>query len=195
MLTAAARWLYNTSQDHTFQRDLSASLLQVAVIGVGGAVLDLITRGLNHWKSIQGIRRDLLVRLRNVHVGVERVQLVLAAAQSAETYIEQMHSLMLVVPELEDIAEDVKQSRGIFPGRVRVGIVCGIDQMVSYLRRMYDEYIAWAKSGQDPNWPALKSISELVCSVPNFPAQYACGLNKSKGVVRKYVYGKRGGPV
>jgi hypothetical protein len=189
VLVLSARKLYTTSPENTFGRQLAETLLQLAVVSAGGALLDIVAKSLATLRTDVDKRRDLLTRMRNAHVRIAHARRLLAAADSKKTYVDQMGQFLLIIPELEDIEQDVAASRRLFTERDRKQICAGIRQIVCYLERLCDEYACWATSrSHGSRWREQPEIADFL-KEKRFPVEYDVGISLSKGVIRDYVFG------
>jgi hypothetical protein len=189
ILVLWARYLYPRSSVDTFKRQFSEDLVFLAVVSVGGALLDIVARSLATIRTDMDKLRDLLTRMRDAHVRIAHAKRLLEAARSKRIYVAQMRELMLIIPELEDIERDVTASKRLFAGRDKEQICCGISQIVNYLERLCDEYVRWARSrAPRPPWRSQREISDFIKGKA-FPDEYYGALSRSKGIIRSYVYG------
>ena len=137
---------------------------------------------------------DFMRRMREAHVRIANAQRLIYANRSPKTYSEQMRVFMLVTPKLEDIEADIAATTDLFCNEDKAKIQGGIRDIVAYLDKGYDEYAKWRRSTEDyetlcqsePGW-----LCELIKAPRLMPKEYVCALNKSKGTIRSYVYGRR----
>lgn len=199
VLVATAEWLYaHTKEDKAFS-SCANLLLQGAGLIVAGLILTpliqhITTRRhreqeLRHQRMDQ--RMEFMHRIREAHVRIANAQRLIYADRSFTTYREQMRLLMLVTPKLEDIERDIAATTDLFDKPDQAKIQKGINEIVSYLDEGYDQYAEWC-NGEDyetlrqrtPGW-----LGELVKCRRSMPETYGCALDKSKGTIRRYVYG------
>jgi hypothetical protein len=111
--------------------------------------------------------------------------------QEARTrrYVDQMREFILIIPGLEDIEQDVAASKRLFTKPDREQIRDGIGLIVCYLERLCDEYARWATSTPPGSrWRDEPEIGDFT-KEKAFPVEYDVGISRSKGVIRRYVYG------
>lgn len=149
-LLVAAALLWSLSDARTFWRALAENSLGAAVVVVGAAVLASLLQGLDarrdEREQDRRKRLELLVRLRAAHVRISHARRVMRAENNPRAYEERMRDLMLVVPELEEIREEVKASTGLYEGNDKTNIMGGIAQIVEFLDAGYREYTDWCST-------------------------------------------------
>jgi hypothetical protein len=200
----AAKRLYEDSVPETFGRALADLLLQLALIVVLGTAVKLVVDSYADRRARlereQQQRLELLRRMRAQHVKVALAQRLILAHQSGKTYTEQLRALMLVGAELEDLAEDIRATGGLF-GDDQGDVIAGIEEIVSYLGDGFAEYVR-CHAYVDADAVAKKTLAHMITAhdmawvralteaSPNFPAAYADALSKSKGRMRRHAYGR-----
>jgi len=202
VLVLVAKPIFEVSGSDSFERKVAELLLQLALVVVLGALVKLLIDSYADRKARldadNAKRADLLRRVRAEHVKVASAQQLLLAHNSGRTYSTQLQILMLAVPELEDIAEDIRAAPTLF-GPDNSTIVDGIEAMVAYLKQGADEYVrchrhvdADAQAGRsldvtirewDMDW-----VRDLGRAAPAFPARYAAAVDASKGLIRTHIY-------
>jgi len=202
ILVLGAWGLFASSAPDTFRRSLAQLTLQLALIVVLGAlvksVFDSYAQLRVKEEQRQSKRVDLLRRLRGQHVKVAYAQRLILAHNSGKTYTEQLRSLMLVVPELEDISEDIEVAHHLFEQQ-NAGIVQGIKDIITYLNEGVEEYVrchafvdADAKKGS-PLSTTIESndmrwVRAFIGAMPDLPNDYDSAVRRSKGTMRSCVY-------
>lgn len=202
-LVFIAKLIFDGSDPDTFRRKFAELALQLALIVVLGALFKFLVDGYaNHRTKLeqdQEKRIELLRRLRAQHVRVSYARRLIMAHGSGLTYTQQVRELMLVIPELEDIAEDVKAAKSLFRPDDTT-IVGGIEKLVEYLTGGADEYVrchGFVDADAIASKPLEVTIREhnmlwvdqFITTVPDFPERYHVALTLSKGSMRKHVYG------
>jgi hypothetical protein len=153
----AARYLYwKGGRSLDFVPKVGEHLLQLAlVILAGAAVKELIQwrdrLKADHARKIQ-LQHEFLTRLRSAHVSVRRSRDLMRAHNSARTWAEQSRSIIDQIPDLEELAEELKAADGLFD-RYHSDIISGVEGMISYLGGGRDEYIARHRD-VDADWNA-----------------------------------------
>jgi hypothetical protein len=203
-LIAAAGWIFASADPQGFWRKFAELLLQLALIVVVGAVVKLLVDLYLQRRSGAELddvkRRELLHRLRAQHVTVSYAQRLIVAHRSGGTYTEQLRELIRATSELEDIAEDVRVAEVLF-GTANAEIVAGIAAIVGYLNRAADEYVRChefvdedARAGRPVTVTMAEHnmtwLDDFIESFPEFPEAYAGALDRSKGNMRKVIYGQ-----
>jgi ketosteroid isomerase-like protein len=189
LLVVGAELLYaHTNEDKSFG-NWANLLSQGAGLIAAGLILTPLIRHIN---KLRNQRMDFLYRIREAHVQIANAQRVIYADRSCTTYSDQMHVLMRVTPKLEDIERDIAATTDLFYKRGdKETIRKGIKEIVAYLDKGYDQYAAWC-NGEDyetlrqrkPGW-----LDEFVKYRRSMPEEYEHALDKSKGTIRRYVYG------
>jgi len=221
---------YDFSTPDTFGRLVAQFLLQVAVVVLGGAIIKFLMdenvkrrdaaekkraeedieaekKRSEHAVRMsldQAKRTEFLQRIRAKHVQISYAQVLIVAHNSGRTYTEQLRQLMLIAPELEDLAEDLKAGTDLFEPSQAAEIIKGVEQIVSFLGRGSIEYVRChsfvdedAKRKEKlSNTIARKEmawVAEVIRSFPSMPQDYVAALNRSKGKLRGIVYASSGG--
>ncbi|MBA2559015.1 MAG: hypothetical protein H0V07_03860 [Propionibacteriales bacterium] len=194
----------------TFRDSVADGLLQVAVVGLGGALVGRLLKVAERYRDtraqIRAKREDLLGRMRIAHVRVANAQRLLRADRN--TLPRQMRAILRSVRDFEEIREDVKTSADIYQADDKVLIVQGINHLLEYL----DSGLRQFETGRfNKRWIRLEQphkdwlsgfteyrqesgrVSDPVsdCYVPpgRMHPKYEHGLDLSKGTMRRYVYG------
>ena len=220
VLLAAAAWLvdvahdnYDASGPNSWQSVLASGVLNGAVVVVLGAAVTALLALMSELRARTERERDkrleLFRRMRDAHVRVALTQQILRAQRDGGTYRERMRDLLQVIKDLEEVREEVRVSGKLYRAH-RTRIMHGIAEIIVYLQRGISQYNEWSKTAvegskaPDKGW--LKELvekrnskkSELDPSKEdwepqgNMPRAYDRGLEKSKFVMRGYVYGSRG---
>jgi hypothetical protein len=151
VLVGGAAVLYATTEDNTFGRSAAGFLLQLAVVLLAGTFLkwliDLINKEHDKDQEVRSQQMDFLRRMREAHVRIANAWRLIRADPSLETYSEQMRTLMLVTPGLEDIGRDVAATTDLFCKEDKGSIQDGIEEIVAYLDEGYEQYATRDKSG------------------------------------------------
>jgi Domain of unknown function (DUF4440) len=189
-------WLFSrASSDGDFLDLVSSLLLQVALIGVGAALIDVVVKRFNAARARKedaaAKTLELLRRVRAAHVRIADAQRQMRADRSTASYVKGMRRLMLVTPDLEDIAEDVKAADDLFTVEDQCQIYCGIQTMVSFLNEGYEEYVGWSMETKPEASQCQETwIAELISRHGDMPGRYNRAVDRSKGRIRCYVYGQ-----
>jgi hypothetical protein len=148
--------------------------------------------------------------MRDAHVRVALTQQILRAQRDGGTYRERMRDLLQVVKDFEEVREEVRVSGKLYRAH-RTLIMHGIAEIIVYLQEGIDQYNDWSKTAvEESKAPAEGWLKELVEKrnskkseldpskeewepKGNMPRAYDVGLEKSKFVMRAYVYGSRVG--
>jgi hypothetical protein len=165
-------------------------------------------------------RLELFHRMRAAHVRIALAQQVLRAQGNVDVYHAQMQGLMQVTKDLEEIREEVRVSGELYAEEDRLSISEGVAQIIIFLQEGIAQYTSWCREGTRSRiwWPSAKTqprdhrsgtwLVQLVeeresCRsrlLPsdqaweprgNMPNDYDVGLEKSKLVMRAYVYGSK----
>jgi steroid delta-isomerase-like uncharacterized protein len=174
-------------------------LLQLASFIFGGLILTPLIEHINKQRDKRSKRMDFLHRMRESHVRIANAQRLIYADSSPETYREQMRLLMLVTPKLEDIERDIDATTDLFCKKRgdKAEIQEGICEIVAYLDEGYDQYAEWQRNGgttvdyKTLRERKIKWLGELIECKRYMPKRYTRALDKSKGMIRSYVYGHR----
>lgn len=161
-------------------------------------------------------RLRLFRRMRDAHVRVTISQQILRARRDTDAYHEQMLVLQEVIKDMGEIREEVKVSR-LYDRVDRGMIMTGIALLITYLNEGVSEYIDWCNTAPTPETPEARPNEEgswLDVLVSNhdgdrpapdrnandpdsegweapgrMPPEYEDGLERSKVIMRGYVYG------
>jgi hypothetical protein len=192
-----------TSSDE-FEQQLGELVLQLAVIVIVGALaktlVDWGTSLRARHQELVDRRLEFMRRVRAMHVTVESARTLLNAHRSPKTYGEQCRRLIELRPQVEEISEDLRAAPGLFDDQE--GIRNGLNDIVIYLRECEDEYVhnhehvdADYKLGktfdQTLEERRMTWLVEFMAAGARFSAEYDDNLERSKGVMRKQVYGSR----
>ena len=197
-------WLYGVASKPTsdFYAKLGELAMQFAVVIIVGALAKVIV----DWGTSQRIRHserveacnEFMRRVRAMHVTVQNARDLLNAHRSAKTWGEQSRRLMALRPEVEEISEDLKASRGLFKNSA--AIVEGLEGIISYLQGAGEEYVR-SHHAVDSGSKAGGSLAETITTTDMawirdfmvggdvFEKNYMVNLTKSKGTMRSQVYG------
>ena len=179
-LVVSAEWLYaHTKDDKAFGTFANLLVQGAGLIAVGLILTPLIRRITTRRQQ----RMDFMYRIREAHVRIANAQRLIYADRSCTIYCEQMRVLMQVTPKLEDIERDIAATTDLFKPRDKTKIQKGINEIVAYLDKGYDQYAEWC-NGED--YETLRQrehgwLGELVKCRRNMPAEYGRALDKSKG--------------
>lgn len=154
----------------------------------------------------QAKRAEFLQRIRAKHVQISYAQTLIVAHDSGRTYTEQLRQLMLIGPELEDLAEDLKAARDLFEPVHATEIVEGVEGIVNFLGRGSSEYVRChgrvdddAKRGEKLSSSITQNkmdwVQGIIRSFPSMPQDYVSALSLSKGNLRRIVYASSGNPL
>jgi steroid delta-isomerase-like uncharacterized protein len=190
VLVLSAEYLYaHTKDDKAFFGSFANLLVQGAGLIAAGLIL---TPLIKHITTRRQQRIDFMHRIREAHVRIANAQRLIHADRSYTTYSEQMRVLMQVTPKLEDIERDIAATTDLFKPGDKTKIQKGINEIVAYLDKGYDQYAEWCNDEdcdslrqRKPGW-----LGELVKCRRSMPAEYERALDKSKGTIRCYVYGR-----
>ena len=206
VLVVGAWLLYAYTKGNTdFGRSFAdLLLLQLALLLIVGTALNSLIRHMNKQRDkeqeLRNKRMDFMRRMREAHVRIANAQRLIYANRSPKTYSEQMGVFMLVTPKLEDIEADIAATTDLFCNEDKAKIQGGIKDIVAYLDKGYDQYAKWRRSTRsstedyetlcqsEPGW-----LCELIKTPRLMPEEYVCALNKSKGMIRLYVYRPQNG--
>jgi len=147
-----------------FTSKLGEHALQIAVIVlVGAAVKEFLewrtNARANHALRVD-LRADFLRRLRSVHMSVLNSRVLMRAHKSAKTWAEQSRRLIASIPELEEIAEDLRVAPALF-GEHQPSILNGLEGVVRYLERCREEYVA-SHEFVDSDWHSRKVLADTI---------------------------------
>jgi hypothetical protein len=177
------------------ERDSARYLLQVGVVGIGTALVSLLLTWYAYIRSTikedADRRLDLLQRTRAAHVRIIRAKQLMTADPSSETYRTQMQKLMHVSPDLEDICADAQAAKHLFrkdDDQIRLGL----EQIVQFLHRGYDEYIRHPPNTAVWRTPPREWLTAVTGSADGMPSCYEVAVTMSKGRMRHHVYGSPG---
>jgi len=198
-------------QDHgTFRDSTADGLVQVAVVGVGSALIARLLKDVERRRykraQIRAKREELLARMRIAHVRVANAQRLLRADR--DTLPKQMRAILRSLRDLEEVREDVKTSTDIYEADDKSAIIHGINQLVEYLDSGLRQFeagqltqpVEHAESAhrdwltnfvEDQQESGRVSDPTSDCYEPPGRMQpiYEHGLGMSKGTMRRYVYG------
>jgi hypothetical protein len=220
-LAAAAVWLvdeahdrYVASEPESWGRVYASGLLNGAVVVVLTALVTALVAFIGELRSRTDRAREkrlgLFLRMRGAHVRVALTQQILRAHRDADIYHARMQDLLEVLKDLEELREEVKVSGKLYRSHQRM-IMQGIAEIIDYLQKGITQYNAWSDGDDDKSkapddgWlGGLVNAPEAPGKVRdpsdeswqpegNMPSDYDVGLEKSKLVMRAYVYGSRVG--
>jgi hypothetical protein len=208
-----ARYYYESQKPNSYQSVLASTLLQAAVIVIGGAMiaglLGLVEEMRAKRERARAKRLELFRRMRAAHVDIAHAQRLIRADDDPKTYGTQMRALMRVARELEEIREEVKASGRLYNQDDRSSIMEGIARIIIFLEEGSTEYLAWCNQDEHRisnrhrtnRWvaelievrgshePELDPSDEDWAPPVSMPTKYDEGLSKSKLRMRAYVYG------
>ena len=185
-----------------FYGKLGELALQLAVVVIVGALVKvLIDWGLSQharYREKLEAQRELIRRVRAMHVTVQNAKDLLTAHQSARTWGEQSRRLMELRPEVEEIAEDLKVSQKLFSRQAE--IIAGVEGIVSYLATAGAEYIRshdavdsdcklGKKLADTIRKEGMTWIQDFMDGGAAYRKGYEANLTRSKGAMRAEVYG------
>jgi hypothetical protein len=130
-------------------------------------------------------------------MGVLNSRDLMRAHKSPKTWTEQSRRLIAYIPELEEIAEDLRVAPSLF-GDVQQSIIEGIVEMIRYLHSCRDEYVTSHES-VDADWPTktladtikergMSWTRDFVDGAGTYRSQYTSNLLKAKLPMRQAVY-------
>jgi len=207
---------YDPGDKNSWQSVYASGVLNGAVLVVLGAtvtaLLALVGELRSHTERQRDKRLDLFRRMRGAHVRVALIQQILQGQPGGATYRARMRDLSQVIKDLEEIREEVKVSGTLYRSH-RTRIMHGIAQIIVFLQEGISQYNKWSetavKGSTAPNEGWLKRLVEQLqeehrseeSKLPpsnedwepqgNMPRAYDSGLERSKLVMRAYVYGSR----
>jgi hypothetical protein len=116
-----------------------------ALVLVGATCLSLVASywgWTQRWRRARTIdtRQTFLARLRRAHVGIQNARDLMLADLKPRTWHQQSQRLLGVLPELAELAEDLRASPRLFRQQARLH--AGIDEIIDYLNACGREYIA-----------------------------------------------------
>ncbi len=213
-LVAYAHDRYNPGHKDSWQSVSASGVLNGAVVVVLGAAVTALLAIVSELRARTERDRDkrleLFRRMRKAHVSVALTQQILRAQGDGHTYRAQMTDLLQVIKDFEEIREEVKVSGKLYRAD-RTLIMHGIAQIIVFLQEGITQYRAWCQTAgrwsTAPNKGWLKDLIEELAeqndsenskldpskekweSQGNMPRDYHFGLEKSKLVMRDYVYG------
>jgi hypothetical protein len=214
-LVFIAHQIYDSGDPDGFPSILASGIPGGAGVAVfGAAITGLLTlsteiraRAERNMKK----RLELFRRMREAHVSIALAQQVLRARGEDDLYHAQMQDLMQVAKDLEEIREEVRVSNTLYAEGHRRSIMEGIALIVIFLQEGIAEYTSWCWAENPPrpldhgagNWLEqlveeresprswLQPSDEAWEPSGNMPTDYDKGLEKSKRVMREYVYGSK----
>jgi uncharacterized membrane protein len=205
VLAVLAGILFEHSKRDTFWRSVAELLLQLALVAILGALVkwlfDSYAARKARLDADNAKRIDLLRRVRSQHVKVAHAQRLIIAHNSGRTYVKQLRVLMLAIPELEDVAEDIRAAADTLFGEDRPTIVNGLRAMIAYLEKGAAEY-SRSHRYVDTNALLRRSLDvsirrhnmawlrDLKASADCFPVEYSDAVDASKGLIRANIYSR-----
>jgi hypothetical protein len=207
---------YSPGEKDSWQSVLASGVLNGAGVVVLGAAVTALLALVGELRARAERQRDkrldLFNRMRGAHVRVALTQQMLRAQSDGATYRQRMQDLLQVIKDLEEIREEVKVSGKLYRAH-RPRIMHGIAQIIVFLQKGVDEYHTWSRSAAGVSHaPERGWLAELVDQLDekhyseksklstsdedwqpqgNMPPAYDLGLERSKLVMRAYVYGSR----
>jgi hypothetical protein len=214
-LVISAQYAYDRDEPSDFSSVVATDvLLSGAVVITLGSIISTVlslASGLRAQRERAADKRlDLFLRMRNAHVRVALAQQVLKAEQDAQTYHKQMHHLLPVIKDMEEIREEVRVSGRLYEEEDRRSIIEGIALIIEYLQAGFAQYVVWSNPEGDGGptlrpaggWivelvegdhgvgrPAYRPEHEDWEPIERMPPEYDDGLERSKLIMRAYVYG------
>ena len=208
-------WLLFDSDEDGFRRQVSDSLLQLAVIGVvGGVIAGLVKHAFDEYDRMResqafalrkkqardaednANRRDFLARMRVVHNAVAYAQWQIRAHPTRRNvYEKQMRELMRTTNLLWEIHADLQVAMRLFaPGDEEIRE--GIEQIIAFLEEGTQEYerAVGEQSANDFDvqrpgpWIRRFLARPPADSKRRLPAAYENALDDSKGRMRSEIY-------
>jgi hypothetical protein len=205
---------YDASDQNSWQSVLASGVLNGAVVVVLGAAVTALLALMGDLRARTEHERDkrleLFRRMRDAHVSVALTQQILRAQRDGGTYRERMRDLLQVIKDLEEVREEVRVSGKLYRAD-RTRIMHGIAEIIVFLQRGVSQYNEWSKTAAEgskaPDQGWLKELVEALEEERNserskldpsekgwepqgnMPPGYDSGLEKSKLVMRNYVYG------
>lgn len=150
-------------------------LLQLGLIGVGGAALGLVVEAERDARRREeedererrrleeedrASRLDLFARVRALHVRVHYAAQLINAHDTPRTYFERTRDLMLVRAELDEVSTEIDVGKVLFDNSK--SIRSGLKTMMSFLDKLADEYREW-KPTVDKDYARLdKSLTSAI---------------------------------
>jgi hypothetical protein len=207
-LVFGAEPVFAHSTPDSFGRKIAEFMLQLALIGIIGVLIDFSLKGYSDRRALldqdNAKRLGLLRRTRAVHVAVAYAQRLIRVDNSGQTYSEQLRKLMTLIYELEDIQADVDMAkkRKLFKPFDDT-IIEGIKGIIKFLECLTNEYRecrsdveADAEFNKDfratvRKKHTMRRIEEFIDAFPDFPALYQDSVDMSKGKMREKIYGLR----
>ena len=179
--------------------------LQIAIfVLIGAAVKEIIewrtAEKARYLKEADG-RAHFLRKLRDMHIKILQSRDLMSAHQSARTWAEESRNLMQVIPELEEILEELKVYPNLFTDQEQ--IVEGIKGMITYLNKCRDEYMR-NHEAVDSDWKASLKLDNTInnCGMVwyrdfssgtnEYVSEYIKNLKRAKLPMRSQVYGEKG---
>jgi hypothetical protein len=211
VVAAIGAFLFDRGAPDSLSRELGSALLQLGMIGVGGAAIGWFIDDQRERASAADDRQreatraaeedrerrlDILARIRAAHVRVAYAARLINAHDTPKTYFERCRDLMMVRHELDEISTEIDVGRNLFedPDSIR----SGIELMIIFLDSLADEYQK-CKPILDSNYarqgkPLSAAIAELrLTGVDDLRSgtgsftKYEDGLSLAKGAIRLQV--------
>ncbi len=192
----ALSWLlFGWTEQDSFLRKVDDLLFQLVGLGVLGVLLSN--------KIKQYIDR------------VDDQRWLICADDAVETYLEQMMKIALVPYDLDEVKHDLSAASKLFEPYDK-DILDGINELITYLECGVEEYkeliVRFRKQTRPTFNPSLhQTLREASATVnaswtleftnhgrpvqsgDKLPDKYDCALSKSKGSMRRYIYGSGDG--
>jgi len=189
-LTGGAWLLYSKTPGQGFGHAIADHLLLPGALLVFAAFgVEFLAKRINDRRAEVEQNRvkrlEFLHRLRAAHVRCAIMQKLMYVDRSSETYKQQLHELIRLTPEVEDIEADMSATGSLFQ-QDKTMIVKGIQAIVAFLDEGYDEFV---KFNQGKSEGGLGWLDELLKCPVHFPESYDEALRNSKGIVRWRVFG------
>ncbi len=213
----ALSWLlFGWTEQDSFLRKVDDLLFQLVGLGVLGVLLsNKIKQYIDRVDDQRTQRIDLLQRMRKAHVTVAYARWLICADDAVETYLEQMMKIALVPYDLDEVKHDLSAASKLFEPYDK-DILDGINELITYLECGVEEYkeliVRFRKQTRPTFNPSLhQTLREASATVnaswtleftnhgrpvqsgDKLPDKYDCALSKSKGSMRRYIYGSGDG--
>lgn len=204
MAIAGGAYLYELAAKPktAFYAELGSLALQLGVAVIVGALIKVVVDwGLSQrarYNEKLEARKEFMRRVRTMHVVIQNAKDLLNAHQSAKTWGEQSRRLMELRPEVEEISEDMKASHGLFAQQAT--IIEGLEAIILYLTESGREYVdshgvvdSDFKNGErlatTIHRTGMTWVQDFMQGGADYQQRYVANLSKSKGAMRKEVYG------
>jgi hypothetical protein len=179
--------------------------LQIAIfVLIGAAVKEIVewrTAEKGRYLKDAEMRADFLKRLRDMHIKILQSRDLMLAHQSAKTWAEESRNLMQVIPELEEISEELKVYTNLFEEQEQIEE--GVEGIITYLKNCREEYMSnheavgsdWKATGRlddTINKRGMVWYRDFTSGTDKYEADYIRNLKRAKLRMRSQVYGEKG---